>query len=325
MGYTGIAYRINSGDTLWDIAAQQLGDPYAWPRLFAFNNQDDVVTAGARRIIDPDLIYAGEIMMLPIVKSQANTIAPSANRAPQTPGSLKEKIPTIKMPLSIAYDLKGDALVLDYGTFIARVRQKGRILLNLGSPLPLTKVINGGIEASSKTQANMAFGTLMSKNTVSLDPATKSIKFSNKLISSSNRGGPKTAVGIEVSSTSGMPVLKAEIIYDELKGTIGNDAFVALNYKIEIEIEPRAPKPHFQPIPIRTPVSSPTRVPQTDWGQVAREASGWALLAAGVITVVYGASVVFSGGASGVAAPGYASLMTVILVGGTAMTVTVQN
>lgn len=325
MGYTGVPYVIKSGDTLWDIAAEKLGDPYAWSQIYAFNNEAEVIRAGATRIVDPDLIYAGSTLMLPLPPGVTPPPMPSATRGAPN-GSLKDQIPNIQMPLNIAYDLKGDPIVLDYGSFVARVRLKGRVLLQPAKKLPLTVVMNGGYEVSAKMQADTAFSKLISNNTVSFDPNSKSIKFSNKLITSANNVyAVKTAIGIEASSTSGMPVLKGEIIYPELKGMIGTDAFVAVNLKVEIEIEPRKPI-GLQPIPVPVyePVPSPTRAPQTDWGYAMRNANTEALVLAGLLTVGFGLAIYFSGGLATSGSGGYATAMSVILVGGTVSTIAVQ-
>lgn len=348
MGYTGVPYQIKKGDTLWDIAAEQLGDPSAWPKLYAFNNQLDVIAAGARRIIDPDLIYAGATMRIPVMPgaprpvsknkksslsktpmlnlSKSNTSAimnpapkiPSPAKLPgqaTKPSNLKDQIPRIQMPVSFAYDFKGDPIVIDYGTFIARISQSGRVLINSGNPLPLTLVANGGFETSSKQMAKTAFATLQTETKVSLNKDTLGITFSNKMINSAtNIPGPKTQVGIQISKTTGIPVLKVSLNYDELKGQVGANNFVATNYKIEIEIEPKPPQ--LQPIPIQQPIPSPAPAPKIDWREVAHTATTGALIIAGVVTLAYGASVVFSGGGTSVGAPAYASVMSIILVGG---------
>jgi len=56
----GVPYVVKKGDTLWGIAAAELGSPWEWPRLYAFNTREAVVRSGVRRITDPDLIFAGE-------------------------------------------------------------------------------------------------------------------------------------------------------------------------------------------------------------------------------------------------------------------------
>jgi hypothetical protein len=329
MSSIGISYSIKEGDTLWDIAARELGDPGAWPEIIAFNNMPHISATGARRINDPDHIYAGSTLRLPIFEDAPRPRAgPSAAVSPR-PGSLKDQIPNIQMPVNVAYDIPGNWIVLDRGSFIARIRQKGRILMTLGQKVPFTSVMNGGVEATTKSHTDTVFGHLLSENNVSFDPATKAIKFSNKMISASgNLDSPKTAIGVEVSSNSGAPVLKAEIIYDQLNGQVFADWFVALDYQIEIEIEPRPPRPPVpQPVPVTVTERAPSfgrSVPRTDWWDVAKKASIGTLVVAGVVTVIYGASVVFSGGTSSVGAPAYATAMSVILVSGTTATIAVQ-
>lgn len=116
MGYTGISYKIKQGDTLWNLAATHLGSPTEWPRLYEFNNRNEVVRAGARRIIDPDRIYAGSTLRLPILQSPGTPVAsmplPSAN-VPH-PGRLRDKLPSISMPYSSAVSTKASIQALKY-------------------------------------------------------------------------------------------------------------------------------------------------------------------------------------------------------------------
>ncbi len=50
-------YTVEQGDTLWDIADEQLGDPAAWPEIWERNAGDDM--GGGRTFDDPDLILPG--------------------------------------------------------------------------------------------------------------------------------------------------------------------------------------------------------------------------------------------------------------------------
>jgi len=50
-------YTVEDGDTLWEIADEQLGDPTAWPEIWERNEGDDM--GGGRTFDDPDLIVPG--------------------------------------------------------------------------------------------------------------------------------------------------------------------------------------------------------------------------------------------------------------------------
>jgi nucleoid-associated protein YgaU len=49
---------VVKGDTLWDIAQDEYGDPTRWPEIYAANT--DVVGA------DPNLIFPGQVLRIPV-------------------------------------------------------------------------------------------------------------------------------------------------------------------------------------------------------------------------------------------------------------------
>ena len=62
------AYVVKKGDTLWDIAADKLGDPYAYPRIFKASK--NTVQPDGRRLKDPDLIYPGWKLTIPATSAK---------------------------------------------------------------------------------------------------------------------------------------------------------------------------------------------------------------------------------------------------------------
>ena len=256
--------------------------------------------------------------MLPIIPGNTPVPVTSATRSP---GSLRDQIPSIQMPMSFAYDLQGGPIILDYPIFTARIWQKGQVLVNLGNTFPLTAVVNGSIPLTAPTQAENAFTTLVSNNKVEFNPETRVIKFSNTLITPANNiDGPRTEIGMEISSTSSMPIFKIALSYPELSGSIGQDRYVTFNYSIEVEVELKVQNQTLQPapIPVAPRITSPVRVPRTG-------PSPEAILLAGAPTVGFVLFVAFTGGSGSAATPAYAKGMAVILVGATATTIAVQN
>ena len=62
-GGEGGEYHVRAGDTLWSIAASQLGDPYRWPEIAAVSAS--ITQPGGVHLIDPDLIRPGWTLALP--------------------------------------------------------------------------------------------------------------------------------------------------------------------------------------------------------------------------------------------------------------------
>ena len=68
-------YTIVPGDTLWDISAEQLGDPLRYPEIVELNRGRPQPDGGTLQ--DPDLIRPGWVLQLP------NAVAGSAGRSPE--------------------------------------------------------------------------------------------------------------------------------------------------------------------------------------------------------------------------------------------------
>lgn len=95
-------YVVQKGDCLWDIAAQHLGSPWAYQRIFDYNNQESIKQLTGRGIDDADLIYPNQILYLPILPDQSK---PTPVKPPPKPKSLMNSLKTAMSPYAAAYKL----------------------------------------------------------------------------------------------------------------------------------------------------------------------------------------------------------------------------
>ncbi|MDI6857198.1 MAG: LysM peptidoglycan-binding domain-containing protein [Dehalococcoidia bacterium] len=78
-----VMYRVRPDDSLWRISESLLGDGFRWTEVWELN-QGRVMTDG-RRFTDPDLIYPGWILQLPL--EARVEVAPPPAEAPPTPST----------------------------------------------------------------------------------------------------------------------------------------------------------------------------------------------------------------------------------------------
>jgi hypothetical protein len=74
-------HTVKRGDTLWDLSAFYLGDPFLWPEIYRLNTD---------QIEDPHWIYPGEVLKLP---SATRTVAQNPVAEPE-PAVLMPTTPT---------------------------------------------------------------------------------------------------------------------------------------------------------------------------------------------------------------------------------------
>lgn len=85
-------YTVKKGDTLWSITKRELVDAYQWPLVWMEN----------RRINDPDLIYPGQVILIPIRAIAPGIMEPRAGEpeemeeVPEEPGIETGMEPTVE-------------------------------------------------------------------------------------------------------------------------------------------------------------------------------------------------------------------------------------
>ena len=72
------SYTVKTGDTLWDISEEKLGDPTRYPELFDASR--DTIQPGGKRLIDPDHIEPGWDITIP---AQKGTTSPPGSKPAQ--------------------------------------------------------------------------------------------------------------------------------------------------------------------------------------------------------------------------------------------------
>ncbi|GAA1918962.1 BTAD domain-containing putative transcriptional regulator [Streptantibioticus ferralitis] len=78
-----VAYTVQPGDTLWDIARAHLGDPLRWPVIYQLNCNR--IQPDGQRLRDPDLLLPGWTLHLPTHSDTGTAHAPRPQPAPAAP------------------------------------------------------------------------------------------------------------------------------------------------------------------------------------------------------------------------------------------------
>ncbi|QSX37312.1 LysM peptidoglycan-binding domain-containing protein [Shewanella sedimentimangrovi] len=89
------SYIVQKGDTLWDISAQFLNDPWRWPKLWGANPQ----------IANPHLIYPGDRLTLVFIDGEPRLVVkPQLRKSPEGRKMAKDgAIPAIDLALIQPY------------------------------------------------------------------------------------------------------------------------------------------------------------------------------------------------------------------------------
>ena len=156
-------YTVEDGDTLWDIADEQLGDPAAWPEIWERNAGDDM--GGGRTFDDPDLILPGWELELDDTEP-ATASTPSPAPVSTTVPDDSEDEPSSTPAEGTAHNVHTH----DVGTLdaAATVDTAARSDVDVNGPLPLTP------NTAAAPIETAATSTATATTTANTSPATTS-------------------------------------------------------------------------------------------------------------------------------------------------------
>jgi len=174
-------------------------------------------------------------------------------------------------------DLKFPPIVQPGATI--EMRMTGDVLLMTQRSYPAIYVTQRKeLEAQVVTQANHAYGTLVSDNRFVYDDKQKSLTFRSMLVSqSSTPNTVATAVGVQMDTNNLVPKLRFEFRMPKLSGAIPPFNYTALDIKVVVELTPNG-------LPPQGPSAQPERVqqPGSSWSKLI----GVGLVAGAVVVVV---------------------------------------
>jgi LysM repeat protein len=235
-------YTVARGDSLWSIAQAHLGNGHQWKRLWRYNNRADVVKKTGRGISDPNLIYPGQILLLPVLPEHVVRRPPptqdapvAATRLPRQPERIDTggafpavrgtpalpPVTTIESPISIKFHLKDLRFppIIQPGA-ILEMKLAGDVVLTSKRTYPAVYVTQRReIEAQAVMAANHAFGRLLAETELSYNAPSNTMTYRSMLVSQSHvANAPATAVGVQMDSNNPIPRLRFEFVLPKSRG-----------------------------------------------------------------------------------------------------------
>ncbi|NJD56385.1 MAG: LysM peptidoglycan-binding domain-containing protein [Nitrospirae bacterium] len=116
-------YKIQQGDTLWDISKKELNDPFLWPKVWKENPE----------IANPDRLAPGQTIRIPLylIQREEKTEEPAVMEPIIEKAPAKESIHRVEPPPIPEKPLVSKNLYIASGRIAARINEVGKIT---GSP-----------------------------------------------------------------------------------------------------------------------------------------------------------------------------------------------
>ena len=279
-------YIIKKGDTLWDLAGKYLNDPTRWPEIWHFNNQQysspDIKSKlkPSRYIDNPDLIFVGQQILIPVGDNRRQTIKPSPSETGNTPA--KDRVRLIPYKYELEKKVFETYLA---GGFKATVTIKGAITIQSEKSIEWVEFNKEGFEFKVAREYETPLNKLVSEYQLGINEKTKQIDFSCGVTINSKVPYATTYQSkVSINPLSGLPKYTTTISYPEVKGKLNEYFYTATGFSVTIEIEKQGDIARRIPVPVPVTQPAPARTPSRNRG------SDWAY-AAGILLFV-GAAVV---------------------------------
>jgi hypothetical protein len=127
---------VNRGDSLWGLAGRHLGNFARWPELLEYHNEEILKSGGNNgrvfSIKDPNVIYVGQILYLPIRDKHLLSTAKATGTKHEAG---KPAIPVnLKIQYGFGYDEKPFVYYQDSRNYLIKCEMKGEIAIEISSP-----------------------------------------------------------------------------------------------------------------------------------------------------------------------------------------------
>jgi hypothetical protein len=312
-------YIVAPKDCLWNLAKRFYQDPLKWPAIFKYNNQADIAKKNGTCIIDPDLIYIGQKLIIP-TQAYADSVSYSEiqqikahvckvrQQHSQKGNAEKAQVERIRkdqpqpdkggepMARRFAQPIAKPAYSFDLGTinfgqvkaggFVMKLNATGTLVIKDSNPAHITLTAQNltSLKFSSEQQAKTEIGKLLNNVGFKFDPKTKNLTLTGGIASQSNIKDAPTIKLQAATNSKGGQVLKGSATYDVVKGGSQTFSFVGQDVGFEIELSASGVAELPKTQPVASPVAQPSAT--NDWVSDAAMVGGAVLLTAGAIGLI---------------------------------------